>query len=89
MMRPSGSEEEMKQIALNSLSKHLQIDALPHSVSIKCVKEAIPQYEVGHSTLIASIKSPSKHFTFLGSSFYGVAVNDCIDSINRFGLNLE
>lgn len=86
MMRPKGTEEEIKQIVLASLSKHLQVDALPNSIAIKCVNQAIPQYEVGHSALIASLHSPSKNFTFLGSSFYGVAVNDCIHNI--IGLNL-
>jgi oxygen-dependent protoporphyrinogen oxidase len=84
MMRPQGTpqgtDQEMKNIVLASLSKHLGITILPDSYSIFHAKDSIPQYRVGHSSLLSNLHSPSKHFTILGSSFYGVSVNDCINS---------
>ena len=81
MMRPSGTEEDMKKVALDSLARHMHIEASPDSISFLLAKEAIPQYGVGHSALLGSLNPPA-NLTILGNSFHGVAVNDCIFESN-------
>lgn len=76
------SLNQIKEIALQSIKEHLQISSDPDSVSIKLALQAIPQYLVGHNDKISEIENIiSKMFrnlTLSGSSYYGVAVNDCI-----------
>ncbi|HEY4832602.1 MAG TPA: protoporphyrinogen oxidase [Waddliaceae bacterium] len=76
------SLKQIKEVAYQAVQEHLQIPSLPDSVSIKIAREAIPQYLVGHNDKISEIENMiSKMFrnlTLCGSSYYGVAVNDCI-----------
>ena len=78
----STDDSQIMEIALDSLSKHLGVDAEPDAVGIKRITEAIPQYVLGHIQKVKEIEaaaaSLSDRLTILGSSFYGVSVNDCI-----------
>ncbi len=81
------SKENLKILALNSLEKHLGIDAEPDAVSVRIARSAIPQYFVGHmekidriGTILARIYP---RMTLTGNSFLGVSVNDCIANSKR------
>lgn len=68
--------------AQDALSRHLGIDQVPEVAEVKMARQAIPQYLVGHISRVGEIeKQIAARFprvTLLGSSFYGVSVNDCI-----------
>jgi protoporphyrinogen/coproporphyrinogen III oxidase len=75
-------ETDFLNCALESLAKHLKIKMEPHTIDVHIARSAITQYAVGHDQKKAAIQNalgrayPSLHI--LGSSFDGVAVNDCI-----------
>ena len=58
MMRPVGTEEDMKKIALDSLSRHMHIETPPDTISVLLAKEAIPQYRGGTFCLAGFVKTP-------------------------------
>ena len=68
--------EDQKNV-LDSLNKHLKISDLPDTYHCSFSENAIPQYYIGHQQRLDALELP-KNFSVLGSSFYGVAVNDCI-----------
>lgn len=74
--------EEIYRLALNSLSKQMNILFKPDAFKVTLANQAIPQYRVGHHVLMGEIEKAVESFSprlrLLGSSFYGVAVNDCI-----------
>jgi oxygen-dependent protoporphyrinogen oxidase len=76
------SEQDLLKMAQKSLSKHLQIETPPDSFTVKIAEQAIPQYAVGHSSLVETLKrecsSISSRITLIGSSYQGVSINDCI-----------
>jgi len=80
-------------VATRALKKHLNIHAQPDVVLNHTFSKAIPQYEVGHLSLISSIKENFSRFfpnvSLLGNSYHGVAVNDCIWHAECFAKNLE
>ncbi len=81
------STSELLDCAMQALSKHLQIHVKPHVTDVYMAHSAIPQYIVGHESKKAAIQKAihqlSPHFKILGSSFDGVAVNDCIAHSKR------
>jgi oxygen-dependent protoporphyrinogen oxidase len=87
----SRTEEQWKQIALDSLQRHLRLPAeraaalkSPAQVNVSVDTNAIPQYAVGHAQLVADIREalrrdlPSLHL--VGNSWGGVGVNDCVEN---------
>lgn len=80
-------EGSLALIALNAISKHLNINNLPHTLRVTRAADAIPQYPLGHQALVEGIESMlsslSPHLTIAGTSFYGVAINDCILTAKR------
>lgn len=75
------SQSEQLEIALNAVRRHLRIESRPDVFHVHLAKNAVPQYRVGHMILVKQIEDYLKRFskiTLLGSSFYGVSVNDCI-----------
>ena len=73
------SESDFIQMSLRAISKHLGIQKHPDSSAIKLAPDSIPQYQVGHFNQIRALEPLTpKRLTLLGTSFYGVAVNDCI-----------
>lgn len=78
----SCSKEQFLSIAQETLSRHLGIEKAPDFAEVKIARQAIPQYLVGHLERLRAIEQQvAKSFpqlTLLGSSFYGVSVNDCI-----------
>lgn len=82
-------EEDFLKMALEALCKHLRISEVPDSYHVEILKNAIPQYLVGHSERLALVEALSPvFFKILGSSFYGVSVNDCI-AISKLHAEME
>lgn len=79
------NEKDFLNCALKALAKHLQIHMQPDVVDVFMAHAAIPQYEVGHeqkkTRIHAALKELSPRLKVLGSSFDGVAVNDCIANV--------
>lgn len=75
------SHQNFLSIALEAISRHLGIKQTPDLAEVKIAQRAIPQYLVGHLDRLDAFERETKRFpklTILGSSFYGVSVNDCI-----------
>lgn len=76
------SEDQLREIACRAVQDHLNVTAPPDCVSVRLAKDAIPQYWLGHKASIKEIENALSHIfrnlTLCGSSYYGVAVNDCI-----------
>ncbi|MCE5317428.1 MAG: protoporphyrinogen oxidase [Parachlamydia sp.] len=75
------SKEKFLSIAQEALMRHLGIDQTPDLAEIKIAPRAIPQYLVGHLDRLRTMEQEARRYpklTLLGSSFYGVSVNDCI-----------
>jgi oxygen-dependent protoporphyrinogen oxidase len=70
------------EAALACLTNHLSIRQKPDCICSYRALQAIPQYQIGHqertAQLEASCKRLSSRLSFIGNSFYGVSVNDCI-----------
>lgn len=70
------------QPALDAMEKHLQIDVQPDYLHTYFAHKAVPQYPVGYlqtqSLCQKAIAKQRLPITLIGSSFHGVAVNDCI-----------
>lgn len=77
------SKETLEDIALKALKKQLLISTRPDALHISILKNAIPQYFVGHEKSVESIEKEiekvSPRLTLLGSGFYGVSINECIE----------
>jgi oxygen-dependent protoporphyrinogen oxidase len=81
----SYSKEDFHQMALKAISKHLNINEIPDFHHVELFLNAIPQYLIGHSNRVKRMEAlRPAHFKILGSSFYGVSVNDCIAQAKLF-----
>jgi oxygen-dependent protoporphyrinogen oxidase len=78
------NKDHIKTEALIALRKALGIQREPSKVCVSIHRECIPQYNVGHSDLVHSIRQyVAQHnfpLTFVGSWYDGVGINDCIYS---------
>ncbi len=76
------TEEQMIERALEAVGRHLHLKQKPDAMAFSCASQAIPQYTLGHAARVKqleqSIAKLSPYLTIAGSSFYGVALNDCI-----------
>lgn len=76
------NENDVAKIASQSLNKQMGIKKSPTLRHIKIALEAIPQYQPGHLEMVNKLKKAFENFSarfhILGSSFFGVAVNDSI-----------
>jgi oxygen-dependent protoporphyrinogen oxidase len=73
------TSQDFLSLAVKAVSKHLNINESPDFHHVECFLNAIPQYSVGHSNRVLEVERLSPpHFKALGSSFYGVSVNDCV-----------
>jgi protoporphyrinogen/coproporphyrinogen III oxidase len=86
-------KEACIQKALEALSKHLGIEALPDSLAFKWAKNCIPQYPVGYQEekealrRLLAVQWPQ--LTLLGNGFTGVALNDCIAQARQWAQRFE
>lgn len=65
---------------LEALKEHLLIDEAPDFLQSVTFKKAIPQYMVGHGYKCRRLEEIAPQIRFLGNSYRGIAVSDCIDS---------
>ena len=79
------SEDELTDLAVSKFTQHLGIDGEKYVPEIKVagiMHECIPQYHVGHheklEDLEATLAENLPQLTFLGTSFYGVGIADCV-----------
>lgn len=82
------NDEEIKNIAMDSWNKHLNISLPPDAFHIFRAPQAIPQYSVGHIARIQAFEehlrqASSKKIRLLGNSWHGVATNDCIATAHQ------
>ena len=70
--------EKCKELALSSLQDHMSIEAEPEVTDIFFAKAAIPQYHIGHAQVVDTVRQKFPYLQLLGSSYDGIAVNDCI-----------
>ena len=85
---PQWNASDFLNCALEAIANHLQIQVPPDAVDVHIARYAIPQYIVGHEqnkiAVHAAMKELSPFFKVLGSSFDGVAVNECIAHTTSF-----
>ncbi len=82
-----GVHSDLKAIAKEAVAKHLKIQEVPDVMESFTAKNAIPQYPVGFPDMLNQIHEAKKEFprlSILGTSFYGVSVNQCILSAKQF-----
>lgn len=78
----SFSPQQFRSFAMTGLQKQLGIFTPPDITAVKIARQAIPQYIVGHGSIVKEIEEkltelPAK-VSLLGNGFYGISVNDCI-----------
>lgn len=87
------SEKELMENSLQALHKHLGIHAEPQAIQVKQAKNAIPQFEVGHSIWKGEIQEAITHLsprlTLSGSAWTGVSINDCIAQARLFAQQMK
>lgn len=75
-------EQDWIAMAKDCLRRQMGITDEPRFINVKIAHNAIPQYQLGHHDLVKRIEALclniSPRLAILGSSFYGVSVNDCI-----------
>ncbi len=72
------SDEELLALSKGALFEHLGIDKEPDVVHFNRASKAIPQYPVNYHLNVKALKEKYPNITFLGNSFTGVSINDCI-----------
>jgi len=76
-------DKELVDIALNAIRSHLGVIQEPKYTTVnKCIS-AIPQYQVGHLSVVKRTEKLVKdlfgnQFILSGNSFYGIGLTDCI-----------
>ncbi|PJD94365.1 MAG: protoporphyrinogen oxidase [Parachlamydia sp.] len=69
---------DFTKIALETVQRHLNIAIPPEVVLPKIIPHAIPQYTLKHAQRVEAIQTFHPRLKIIGSSFYGISVNDCI-----------
>jgi protoporphyrinogen/coproporphyrinogen III oxidase len=85
MLQGEVEEKEAINRALFALKDHLHIHAKSDVIHYHVARRAVAQYPLNHHRFLQQ-KLP---FSFLGSSFYGVGVNDCISQSAHFADNFN
>jgi oxygen-dependent protoporphyrinogen oxidase len=86
-------EEEGAAMAKRLLKRHLGIDMEPEKILVGLNRDCIPQYYVGHEqrmiTTTLDLQSKfNRKLGILGSSYFGVGVNDCIKEARKCATGL-
>ena len=87
MIGGNHTDLELKALAKRAVAEHLGIKTEPIVIEAFTAKQAIPQYPVGFQLLLEQIHEAKKAFprlSLLGTSFYGVSVNQCVTSAKQF-----
>ncbi|KAI9654920.1 MAG: oxygen-dependent protoporphyrinogen oxidase [Bathelium mastoideum] len=88
------SEQEALDFAISLLYRHLNITSPPTAYNVALQKDCIPQYTVGHSSLMLARHKQLRDFydgklRVAGSWYTGVGVNDCINAAWRVARGLK
>eukprot|EP00475_Leptophrys_vorax_P011860 TRINITY_DN18334_c0_g1_i1.p1 TRINITY_DN18334_c0_g1~~TRINITY_DN18334_c0_g1_i1.p1 ORF type:complete len:498 (+),score=138.13 TRINITY_DN18334_c0_g1_i1:433-1926(+) len=90
----NSSTSQLEELALKNLQTALNITANPALVHTSIARDCIAQYQVGHSKLLRRIevgleKSDfHKQVSIIGASYFGPAMNACIERANRLATEL-
>ncbi|KAI9340438.1 hypothetical protein DFJ73DRAFT_662091 [Zopfochytrium polystomum] len=79
------SEERLREVAVQQVKLHLGIKDDPVAALVSVHRDCIPQYTVGHAERLQRLHALAAteafgRLSFVGSSYLGVGVNDCIKS---------
>lgn len=76
------SDEELENIALKDLAKHITLEGAPLFTVVSRWKASMPQYTVGHKTRIENMKQQAATelpgIFFASASFAGIGMADCV-----------
>ena len=75
------SDQELTRTAQKELSEFLGIKGQPIFSTLHRHTEALPQYKVGHASLVAAIETKVQRFPGLyltGASYRGTGISDCV-----------
>lgn len=79
------TEDQIYDLAFSELRKHLNLKSDPQLQEVTILKDAIPQYRVGHQQLLGTIHSAlgeaglDKRLFLTGNTLTdGIGINDCI-----------
>lgn len=85
------TEESLIELTLKTLEKQLALHETPDSIQVKICRNAIPQYPLNHEQNLKIVETQiakrSKRIHPIGSSFYGVAINDCIEKAYQIAVS--
>jgi oxygen-dependent protoporphyrinogen oxidase len=79
-------EHDLKLVALSELNLYLKTKSDPIKVWVKRWPESMPQYKIGHRTLVAKIEEElirHPQLALAGNSYEGVGIPDCIRSADK------
>ncbi len=81
------SDSAILEKVAEALSNHLGVRETPDAIHIQRIYNAIPQYALGHHQTVSAIEGEmlelSSRISCLGSSLYGVSINDCIANAKK------
>jgi len=80
------SEDEIKVRTMRDLKQIMGIACEPEFIKIFRHRHAIPQYSQGHAQRLQQLEDSlqgSPDLILSGNAFYGVGLNDCVNSANR------
>lgn len=81
MIKGEGTEENLKEIAIDAVSRHLSIHHKPDIAAVRTAMQAIPQYPVGFHSHRQAIMEAKEEFPLLslaGISFNGISLNSAV-----------
>lgn len=89
---PAWDISRIEKVALEEIRKDLGITGNPEMVHSRIWNPAIPQYELGHSELVARLKNIESRWRslfFTGNSMEGVSLNDCVAQASDCASRIE
>jgi len=81
--------EDFTKNALETVKRHLDIAIPPDIIISKIITNAIPQYTLNHFKRVEAIQAVHSRLKIIGSSFYGISVNDCISQAFKTAAELS
>lgn len=85
------SKDRCVEIAIDGVKRHLGIRTEPEFIHPMIVKDAIAQFEVGHSKKISLLQQDLQkiypQISLIGNYLEGVAVNDCVEKAKKTASN--
>jgi oxygen-dependent protoporphyrinogen oxidase len=81
------SPETIQTTVQQSLIEHMHIHEKPAVCNIHTARFAIPQYLIGHASLVSKLPAPPLFFA--GSAYEGVGINDCLVRAEKVARHLS